>query len=55
LDAYELEFHQRVREGYLELVKAEPQRWVIVDASMRWQDVHSALRQAISDRLKSED
>ena len=51
LDAYDLEFHQRVRQGYLELVKIEPQRWVVVDAAQSWQDVHNALRQAISDRL----
>ena len=53
LDAYELEFHQRVRQGYLELVKAEPQRWVVVDAAMSWQDVQTALRQVISGRLKA--
>lgn len=26
------EFHQRVRQGYLELAAADPQRWLIVDA-----------------------
>ena len=51
LDAYELAFHQRVREGYLELVKTEPQRWVILDAGLTWQNVHAALRNAISARL----
>jgi dTMP kinase len=53
LDAYELDFHLRVRAGYFELVKADPRRWVVVDAGMTWQNVQSALRQAISDRLKS--
>ncbi|HCM96579.1 MAG TPA: dTMP kinase [Anaerolineae bacterium] len=53
LDAYELEFHQRVRQGYLELVKAEPERWVVVDAARRWQEVQSALRQVIGDRLNT--
>ena len=28
LDAYQLEFHRRVREGYLEMAKQEPGRWV---------------------------
>jgi dTMP kinase len=51
LDAYELAFHQRVREGYFELVKAEPRRWVIVDAGLAWQKVQTSLCQAISDRL----
>lgn len=52
LDAYELDFHQRVRQGYLELAKAEPGRWVVVDAAMSWQKVQSALRQVISEGLK---
>ena len=29
-----LEFHQRVRQGYLELAKAEPERWLVVDSSL---------------------
>lgn len=33
LDDYDLEFHRRVRQGYLELAGAEPARWVVVDAS----------------------
>ncbi len=53
LDAYQLDFHQRVRQGYLELVKAEPARWVVVDAALSWQNVQSALRQVISDGLKT--
>ncbi len=52
LDDYELEFHQRVRQGYLELVKADPQRWFVVNAAQNWQEVQAALRQAISTRLK---
>jgi dTMP kinase len=34
-DRFEIEnisFHRRVREGYLKLAKAEPQRWLVVDA-----------------------
>jgi len=53
LDAYELEFHQRVRQGYLELAKADPDRWVVVDASVSWQKVQSVLRQVISEGLKT--
>jgi len=39
VDAYQLDFHRRVREGYLELVKQEPERWVVVDARKGWDDV----------------
>ena len=47
LDAYTLEFHQRVRTGYLEMVKQEPERWVVVDASQPWQAVQGELREKI--------
>ncbi len=33
LDAYTVDFHKRVRAGYHELVKRDPQRWHVVDAS----------------------
>jgi dTMP kinase len=54
LDAYELELHQRVRAGYLEMAKAEPQRWVLIDASQPPDVVQSALRQVILDRIASQ-
>jgi dTMP kinase len=30
----ELSFHQRVREGYLKTAAAEPDRWLVIDASL---------------------
>lgn len=51
LDAYALEFHQRVRQGYLELAAAEPHRWVVVDASRPWDEVQEHLRRAIEKML----
>lgn len=53
LDAYELDLHKRVRAGYLEMAKAEPQRWVVVDASPEPGVVQSALRQVILERIQS--
>ncbi len=55
LDAYTIEFHQRVRQGYLEMVRAEPKRWVLIDASPAWDVVQASLRQAILKRLKPEN
>jgi dTMP kinase len=52
LDAYTVEFHQRVHAGYLEMVKAEPDRWVVVDAGRTWEDVQEELRRVIIERLK---
>jgi len=51
MDAYTIEFHQRVRAGYLEMVKAESARWVVVDAAKSWDDVQKTLRQVILRRL----
>jgi len=52
LDAYTLEFHQRVRKGYLEMVKQEPERWVVVDAGMGWDEVQKELQEVILTKLK---
>jgi dTMP kinase len=51
LDAYTVEFHERVRAGYLELAKLEPERWVIVDASQPWEAVQDDLRHIIERKL----
>jgi dTMP kinase len=52
LDAYTAEFHQRVRKGYHEMVKAEPDRWVVVDAGQKWESVQQDLKKVILERLK---
>jgi dTMP kinase len=52
MDAYTVEFHQRVRAGYLEMVKAEPNRWVIVDAGQKWDNVQDELRKVVVAKLK---
>ena len=51
LDAYTVEFHRRVRAGYLEMVKAEPKRWVIVNSEQAWESVQAELRRVILARL----
>jgi dTMP kinase len=33
LDAYDLDFHHRVRQGYLALAASNPERWLVIDAS----------------------
>ena len=51
LDAEALEFHQRVRGGYLELVKQEPERWVVVDAVRSVEEVQVQIRALVQARL----
>ncbi|HNR47063.1 MAG TPA: dTMP kinase [Anaerolineaceae bacterium] len=52
LDAYALEFHQRVRQGYLTMAHQEPTRWRVVDASQPPDVVQSALSQLVLNRLR---
>jgi dTMP kinase len=52
LDAYDVEFHRRVRAGYLELVKQEPRRWQVIDASQPWQVVQDELRKRILEKIR---
>lgn len=52
LDAYGLAFHKRVRDGYHQLVKSEPRRWVVVDAQQPPDQVQAAVRKAILKRLQ---
>jgi dTMP kinase len=52
LDAYTVEFHRRVRAGYLEMVKQEPERWRVVDAGREWKAVQDDLRRVIAAKLE---
>jgi len=52
MDAFTLDFHKRVRAGYLELVRQEPQRWAVVDSGQEWAKVQDGLREVIMGKLK---
>ena len=52
LDDYALAFHRRVRDGYLELAAAEPQRWVRIDASQAPQIGQQHMQEAVLRRLR---
>lgn len=51
LDAEALEFHQRVRAGYLELVRQEPGRWIVIDAARSIEEVQAEIRNVVQVRL----
>jgi dTMP kinase len=51
LDAYSLEFHQRVREGYHVLVESEPKRWVRIEAGQAPDEIQAAIREIVQERL----
>jgi dTMP kinase len=52
LDAETLEFHQRVRAGYMELIAQEPERWVVIDAARKVEEVQEAIRMQVKARLE---
>lgn len=52
LDLEKLDFHHRVRNGYLSLAKRFPDRFVIIDASQNLEDVASSALKAIKERLQ---
>jgi dTMP kinase len=51
MDAHEIEFYQRVRAGYLKMVRQEPGRWVVIDTGREWQSIQEELRKVIEERL----
>ena len=55
LDALEVAFYQRVRQGYYALVSAEPERWVVIDASLSPAEVQQAMQAAVMRQLKRMD
>ena len=53
LDAYDIDFHHRVRDGYLEMAAADRQRWMIVDAAQTFNQVQEELRSILFNKLKN--
>lgn len=51
LDAYELDFHRRVREGYRRLMDADPRRWVLVDAGRPADAVEAEIWKVVQERV----
>jgi dTMP kinase len=49
----DIDFHQRVREGYLKLAAAEPQRWLVVDAALPKEKIAEIIWQKVSGLLLS--
>lgn len=52
MDDQTLEFHRRVRAGYLEMIAAEPERWVKIDGTQSVEQIQSQIRTEVTKRLK---
>lgn len=51
LDAKAIEFHERVRQGYLLMAKEEPARWIIIQAQQEVDAVQQQVRQHVDQLL----
>ena len=47
----ELEFHNNLREGFLEIARAEPDRCVVLNANKSIEELHKDIIKVINDRL----
>lgn len=50
-----IEFHQRVREGYRELARREPQRVKLVDGARSFAEVQAQIWQYVEQALRKQD
>jgi len=54
LDRFEkenLEFHKKVREGYLKLADEEPERWLVIDATQSRESISEIIYQRVQSHL----
>lgn len=52
MESEQLAFHQRVREGFYALVAAEPERWLVVDATQSVEQVQQVIWQQVRILLR---
>ena len=51
MDDYALQFHERVRGGFLELAAADPERWVVIDADRDPGVIHAEVLDIVKRKL----
>ncbi len=51
LEQADLTFHQRVRQGFLKLAEAEPERFLVLDAILDEADLEETIWEAVQSRL----
>ena len=47
----EVPFHQRVRNGYLEMAGADPQRWLVIDATLPRKTIQGKIWETVEELL----
>jgi dTMP kinase len=48
MEQKEIDYHERVRAGYLEMVACEPARWAVIDATRDIKEVQAAVLAAVT-------
>ena len=51
LESEGIEFHNKVREGYLAIARRSPERVKVIDAKGRVEDVHRSVKECVDHRL----
>jgi dTMP kinase len=51
LDQQTLDFHRRVHQGYLRMAQAEPERWLVVDATQSIAETQASIRKRLETLL----
>ena len=51
MDEYALQFHERVRKGYLEMAAAEPERFAVIHADRSKEEIHDEIVSVIMRKL----
>ena len=54
MEAQAIEFHQRVRAGYLQLAQQNPDRWMVVDATLSKAEIHAQIRERVQRLLQKQ-
>lgn len=47
-----LEFHERVRRGFLELARSEPERFVVLDSLAPKEEIHEQIKEIVDQKLE---
>ena len=51
-ESMDLSFHQNLRNGFLQIAAAEPQRCVVLNADKSIEDLHRDILNVVSERFK---
>ena len=55
MERHILAYHQRVRQGFLAMARAEPERWLVIDASQPALAVQEVARRRVAALLRIQD